>query len=177
MVIDIFFAVCLIYGFYLGFKNEPMNKLFKLLPYLLGLLTGIYIGPFFYDKLAEMVGSDGVGLFLITFLICFFLGWSFSKYLAEMFTIGAKKMNIKKPEKVLNGITLAFFFIIIFSGLISFLNKASVISVKEKESSLSLATVESLPVKVKESVARLKPGFKKFIDKSNEVIEKKEPIN
>ncbi len=173
MLIDVAFAICIVYGFYMGYKNEPMNKIFRLFPFLAGLLTGIYLGPIIYDKVAGMWGSDGVLLFLITFIFCCFIGWSFSKYLADMFTTAAKKANIKKPEKMLNGITLSFLFAILFSGLIAFFNKAEIISSKTKDTSISLTVLESLPIKVKESFSRLQPGFKKFYQKSNEVIDHK----
>lgn len=173
MIIDILFGISLIYGFYLGFKNEPLNKIFKLFPYLMGFLTGVYLAPVLYDKLAEMFGSDGVILFLITFVICCFTGWSFSKHLVDLFTSAAKMVNIKRPEKILNGLTLSFIFIIIFSGLVAFFNKASIISDHQKDTSLSLPVMESLPEKIKDTFVRLKPGFKKFYEKSSGILDHK----
>jgi MFS family permease len=172
MIVDILFAVCVGYGFYLGFKNEPLNRIFNFLPFLIGFLVGIYLGPILYDKLAGLWGSDGVWIFVLSFILCAFVGWSFSKYLAEMFLKAAKNMKIKKPEKLLNGITVSFLLSIVFSGLISFFNKAEIISPKLKETSISLALLESLPIKLKASMKRMQPGFREFYEKSNTVINK-----
>jgi len=172
MLIDIALAVCLVYGFYTGYKNEPLNKIFRVLPFLGGFLFAIYLAPLFYDKLAAMWGSDSIILFALSFILCFFIGWSFRRYLADIFTVCAKKMKISKPEKSLNGVTVSFLLAILFSGLLAFFSKADIISEKTRNNSLSLETLESFPVKLKGSIERFKPGFAKFYEKSNEIIEK-----
>lgn len=171
MLIDLALAASIIYGFYIGYKNEPLNKIFRLLPFLVGFLTAIYLAPLIYDKLAEMWGSDGIGLFVVAFIICALIGWSFSRYLADLFTKAAKQVKLNKPEKILNGLTVSFLFAILFSGLLAFFSKADIISEKTKDNSLSYGLIDSFPAKLKASFDRLRPGFKKFYEKSNEVID------
>lgn len=173
MIVDLLFISFIVYGYYLGYRNEPLNKIFRLLPFLMALLAGVYLGPLLYDKMASLWSSEGVLMFLITFLICCFLGWSFSNYLADMFTAWAKKIKIKRSEKILNGITLAWVFLILLSGIISFSSKMQMFSKHTEETSLSFNLLHSLPDSVKKSMQRFQPGFQEFYEKSNKVLDNK----
>lgn len=174
MIIDLFLIVAVVYGLYLGFQKEPLRSAFRIFPYIIGTLVAIYLSPSLYDKLAEMWGKNSVVLFLIVVIICFILGSSFTNYLLDWTTKTSKKAGIKKPEKTINAITLAFIFTIVYSGLVTFFEKANMVSDSMKNSSISLSILESLPIKLKATAARMKPGFTNFYNKSNEVIKEKE---
>lgn len=173
MIIDILLLVFIAYGLYTGYKKEPFKSLFKFFPYMIGGLITVYLSPVLYDKIAESWGKDSVILFLIVVIICFLIGTSFIKYLVVTVTSFAKKAGIKKPEKSINALTLSFIMAIVFSGLVTFFDKSDLIPERTKDSSISLKVLESLPHKLKASVLRMKPGFKNFYNKSNELIEDK----
>ncbi len=174
MVIDLFLIVAVVYGLYLGFQKEPLKSAFRIFPYLIGIIVAIYVSPYLYDRLAEMWGKDSVILFLLVIIITFLIGSSFTNYLIEKITKSSKKAGIKKPEKTINAITLAFIFIIVYSMLVTFCEKSNLFNDSMRNSSISLKVLESLPLKIKATAARMKPGFTNFYNKSNEVIKKKE---
>ncbi|HMG14040.1 MAG TPA: CvpA family protein [Saprospiraceae bacterium] len=174
MIIDLILIVVIIYGLYLGFQKEPLKSVFKIFPYLIGTIVAIYLSPYIYDRLAEMWGKNSVILFLIVIIITFLIGSSFTNYLVEKITRSSKKAGIKKPEKTINAITTSFILIIAYSMIVTFCEKSNLLSDSMKNSSVSITILESLPLKIKASAARMKPGFTNFYNKSNELIKEKD---
>jgi|GEM_PF-3058650 len=172
MIIDLLFAAAVMYGFYLGYSKQPLHWLTPWFSTILGALMSIYLAPVIYDKIATWWGSDSWILLFFVVLSVFWICKRFVVFLGGDVQAGSKKVGIKFPEKLTQGIMLSFIFGLLISAVLIFSIDANIISQKQSESSISYPVAVYLPKKTVEVLGHVKPGVNRFYSKTHEVIGK-----
>jgi membrane protein required for colicin V production len=177
MIIDVVFAIVLLYGFYLGFSQGIINTLFAVLSIVIGLLAAFKLAPATSNFLETAFDSTNplmfLGGFLITFIVTMFLIRTISRALEGLF----RAARINFINQLVGGVVLSSVLILLLSMLIWFGDQARLIDDTTKAQSMTYVHLEKYPALVREAGTVLKPTFKEFWDQSVDMLDKLESMS
>ncbi len=177
MIIDVVFAIVLLYGFYLGFSQGIINTLFAVLSIVIGLLAAFKLAPATSNFLETAFSSTNplmfLGGFLITFIVTMFLIRTIARALEGLF----RAARINFINQLVGGVVLSSVLILLLSMLIWFGDQARLIDQDTKNQSMTYIHLEKYPALVREASTILKPTFKEFWDQSVDMLDKLEGMS
>lgn len=179
MYIDICLALFILVGLIQGFHRGVIRTLFAILGILIGFLAALKFAPYvvtFFENTVKLSPLLSLILGLVLTFLVLMLG---IRWLGKKFEDTLKLAKVNIVNKVLGAIIFAILMIITYSAIIWFISQTKLISDAEKERSLSYPFLQEIPVKTGVVVKKIKPVFREFWDKVDEVInpEKKEEKN
>jgi len=177
MIIDVVFAVVLLYGFYLGFSQGIINTLFAVLSIVIGLLAAFKLAPATSNFLETAFSSTNplmfLGGFLITFIVTMFLIRTMSRALEGLF----RAARINFINQLVGGVVLSSVLILMLSMLIWFGDQAKLIDDDTKMASMTYPHLEKYPKQVRGVATILQPTFKEFWDQSVDMLDRLETMS
>lgn len=171
MVIDIIFFISAAYGFYVGFNKGIIKTVFSTLSIVLGLMAAMKFSPYM-TKFLEDTFSESPLMFVAGFVVTFVGVMLLVRLLAKTLEGVFKTIKINAINKVLGGVLMSGFFILLFSILVWFGNESRVINTDTKESSFSYVYLEKIPKEARGVFMTLKPVFKDFWDYTLDYMDK-----
>jgi len=177
MIIDVVFAIVLLYGFYLGFSQGIINTLFAVLSIIIGLLAAFKLAPATSTFLETAFKSSNplmfLGGFLITFIVTMFLIRTLARALEGLF----RAARINFINQLVGGVVLSSVLILMFSMLVWFGDQARLIDEETKITSMTYPYLEQYPTQVRGVAGVLKPTFEEFWDQSVDMLDKLEGMS
>ncbi len=171
MVIDIIFVFVFLYGFYVGFSRGIIQTVFSILGYVVGLIAALKFGPSMSDFLKSSFNNDNplmfIAGFIVTFVLTMLILRLFSRGLEGLF----RSVDINIINQAAGGIFSAAFMILVYSVLLWFADKSSIIDNATKDDSMTYEYLEQYPAYVWEGGKKLKPVFQDFWDYTIEFMD------
>jgi len=177
MIIDVVFAIMLLYGFYLGFSQGIINALFAVLSIFIGLLAAFKLAPAMAIFLETVFKSTNplmfLAGFLITFIITMFLIRTVARALEGLF----RAARINFINQLVGGVVLGGTFTLMFSMLIWFGDQAHLVDADTRAQSMTYPYLKQYPDQIKGVASILKPTFEEFWNQSVEMFDKLETMS
>lgn len=164
MVIDIIFAIVLIYGFYLGFTRGIIQTIFTVLSYVIGLIAAFKFSPSATRMLETVFSSTNPLMFIAGFLLAFVGTMLLIRLVARGLEGILETVNINVVNQVAGGALLAAVMVLVYSLILWFADKSTIISDNTKQESFTYDYLEEYPVLVWRSTRQLQPIFVDFWD-------------
>ncbi len=137
MWIDIVFGVVVIYGLYSGYSKGIIKTLFVALSLVVGFAAAMTLTPLVADFIRNVFGSSSTLVPVAAFLITFFGSVLLVRLLAKVLEKGLKTVRLNFVNKLGGGALLAAIGVFLFSVVVSFVDKAGLISESTKLASQS----------------------------------------
>ncbi len=177
MIIDVVFAIVLLYGFYLGFSQGIINTLFAVLSIFIGLLAAFKMAPAAATFLETLFKSSNplmfLGGFILTFIVTMFLIRTMARALEGLF----RAARINFANQLAGGVVLSGVLIMLLSMLVWFADQSDLIDIATKQESMSYPYLEQYPAQVKTVAVVLRPTFEEFWSQSVDMFDKLEAMS
>ena len=177
MVIDIVFAIVLLYGFYLGFSQGIINTLFAVLSIFFGLLAATKLAPAMSNFLQTLFHSTNplmlIAGFLITFIITMFLIRTLAAGLEGLF----RAARINFFNQIIGGVVLSGVLILLFSMLVWFGDKSNILKSETRAQSMTYPYLKEYPQQVKVVASYFRPTIEEFWNQSVAMLDKLEGMS
>ncbi len=177
MVIDIIFAITLVYGFYLGFSKGIISTVFTVLSLLFGLMAAFKFAPATTDFLEKVFSSNNPLMFLAGFLLSFVVVMVIIRTIARGLEGLLKTANINFINQLAGGVLLGGILVLLLSVLIWFGDQAHLIDSKTKLTSKTYPYLETFPAEAKGIAYRFKPMFEEFWNASLDMMDRLEEMS
>lgn len=171
-IIDIFFGIVAIYGFYKGFSQGIIRTVFTVISILIGIIAAVKFGPDMANLLESLFSSDYALVFLAGTLLTFVLTMILVRFLARGIENLLESANINIINQALGGFVVASLFIALYSVLVLFADRSRLISEETKQNSLTYEILVPFPGKILSAARRLQPTFEEFWDHSLDFIDR-----
>lgn len=175
MILDAICLIFLAYGFWVGYSKGIISTVLNLTSYIFGILAAMKFGPVMGDLLGDIFSSTAGawkgGLFILGTIVTFFLTLVLFRILARGLTGILESVNINFINQILGGILSGGFFLVVFAALVSFGNRAQIITPEAREQSLTYPIIEPLPDFVWARGKSLYPVFQDFYDRAAEAMD------
>ncbi len=172
MALDIIFAICAVWGFYIGFSKGIIETVFTTLSIIFGLIVGFKFAPDATRFLTQITGVESPLMFVAGFLLAFVLTMA----LIRLFAAGLENLleaaHINIINRVAGGLLLASIFILLYSVLLWFADQSHLVPDDTKAQSLTYDYVKEFPGKVREVYEMLAPDLRKAWEESVEMIDR-----
>lgn len=172
MALDIIFAICAAWGFYLGYSKGIIETVFTTLSIIFGLIVGFKFAPDATRLLTKITGVESPLMFVAGFLLAFVLTMA----LIRLFAAGLENLleaaNINIVNRVAGGLLLGALFVLLYSILLWFADQSHLVSNATKAESLTYEYVKDFPGKVRGVYETLAPSLKKAWEESVEMIDR-----
>jgi uncharacterized membrane protein required for colicin V production len=172
MLVDLGLALVAVYAFYLGYSRGIIRTLFSIISLILGIAVAMKLSPFvisFFETVFNTQNSfTYIGGFVATFIIVIILLRLLGRGLEKVL----RKFQINFINKILGGALLTFVFIVGYSYILWFLDESRLLNQNVKNSSASYAYLRDVPAASKETVAKLKPIFQDFWNKTMDTLDR-----
>lgn len=170
MILDAICLIFLAYGFWVGYSKGIISTVLNLTSYIFGILAAMKFGPIMGEMLGDIFSSTAGawkgGLFILGTIVTFFLTLVLFRILARGLTGILESVNINFINQILGGILSGAFFLVLFSALVSFGNRAQIVSAEARDQSITYPIIEPLPTFVWNRGKALLPVFQDFYDKA-----------
>lgn len=171
-IIDIFFGIVAIYGFYKGFSQGIIQTVFTIISVLIGIIAAVKFGPDMANLLESLFSSDYSLMFLAGTILTFVLTMILIRLLASSFERVLESANINIINQVIGGFVVASLMIAVYSVLILFADRSRLVSEETKQESLTYDLLIQFPGKILSAGRYLQPTFEEFWDHSLDFIDK-----
>ncbi len=172
MALDIIFAICAVWGFYIGFSKGIIDTVFTTLSIVFGLIVGFKFAPDATRFLTKITGVESPLMFVAGFLLAFVLTMA----LIRLFAAGLENLleaaHINIINRVAGGLLLGAIFILLYSVLLWFADQSHLVPEDTKNQSMTYDYVKEFPGKVREVYDMLAPDLRKAWEESVEMIDR-----
>ena len=174
MAIDIIFAIVALYGIYMGFSKGIIKTVFTLLALLLGFMIAVRFSVYATEFLKNIFNNDSPMLFLAGFVLCFILTVVLLRFIAKMLERVLEGLGINFINKMAGGLVIATLFTLIFSVILWFADRASLIPDTAKEKSLTYPYLQAFPTQARTFAEKLRPFFESTYEQGVETLDELE---
>jgi membrane protein required for colicin V production len=172
MSLDLILGIVLIWGFYQGYSHGIIQTVFSFASYFFGLMIAFKMTATTTNMLNQLFHSDNPLMFVAGFLVMFVLVMMFfrlaGRSLENLFNFAQAGLL----NQVAGGVLLGTIYVLLFSILVWFANKANLIDDSTKRTARSWALLESLPPKAKIVAERVSPIVKDFWNSSINMVDR-----
>lgn len=177
MIVDVIFALVVLYGFYLGFSKGIISTVFTILSFTFGFMAAFKFTPGMTLFLERSFGQDTPLMFLAGFLISFVVTMMILRMIANGLEGILKTANINIINQAAGGVLLAGILVLLYSFLLWFADSGHLLDQQTKEESYSYRYLEQFPSEARRLAGQLKPVFTDFWDQSMEMMDQLERMS
>lgn len=171
MVLDIIAVLLAAYGFYQGFSKGLIKTVFTTLSLVIGIVAALKLSPILISILQNALSINPAITFVIGFVLTFILVMGLIRFIGNKIDALMQKMHISGINKLFGGLMLSFFYAVLVSFGVYFVDKVGLISDNVKETSFSYPVLEPMPRAAQGVGETLKPVFSEFWDKMLETMD------
>ncbi len=171
MIIDLFVAIVIALGFYLGYTRGLIKTVFDSLSLVIGILAALKLSPVMIGLLQEIIKTSPAITFILGVVITFIGVMALIRFLGKKLEDMLEAVNINFINKIAGGALQALFFAYLLSLALWLVNSLKVFNPETKAASITYPLLEPLPDKGKAIYTSLKPLFKGFWDKTVEAMD------
>ena len=170
MWIDVGFLIFLSYGFYLGYSKGILKTVFAIISILVAVLLSMKLSPIFIDIVERFLKLGPQISLILGFVLCFIAILFIVRLIGKSAEKLLKAVKLNFINKIVGGVLMAILFVISYSAILWFLNESNLLSEEQKEQSITYEQLEPIPAQARGTIAKLKPAFQSFWEKSTNAI-------
>jgi membrane protein required for colicin V production len=171
MLIDLFVAIVIALGFYLGFSRGLIKTVFDSLSLVVGILAALKLSPIMINILQGIIKTTPAITFILGVVITFIGVMALIRFVGKKLEDMLEAVNINIINKLAGGALQGLFFAYLLSLALWLINSLNVLNPETKAASITYPMLEPLPEKGKAVFTSLKPVFKGFWDKTVEAMD------
>ncbi|MGB3547040.1 MAG: CvpA family protein [Saprospiraceae bacterium] len=172
MVIDIICLIFLAYGFWVGYSRGIITTVLGLASYVFGAVAALKFGPASGDMLQSFFpGAGGGTLYILGVILTFIVTLFLFRILAGALEGLLESANLNIINQAMGGLLSGAFFIFIFSVLISFADRSTLIDEPTKAESRTYAYLEPLPTMAWDAGQSVWPMVSEFWDRTMDALD------
>ena len=128
MILDLFAALLITYGFYRGYSNGLINTIVDTLSILVGLVVALKFSPLLISYLQKVVNLNPAVEFILGFLIVFFAVMLILRFIGDKMEDILKAVKINFINQIAGGLLLGFLAAFLIGLLLLLLTNLKVIN-------------------------------------------------
>lgn len=148
MVIDVIFFAVFIYTFHTGFSRGIIKTVFVGVSVMVGFVAALKFSPYLTPFIAQAVNIDGTVLSIVAFVLTFLFVMIVIRLFASVIENAVEAANLELVNKFAGGALFAVVGILVYSGILIFINKAHLLTPETLESSAFYPSLELFPGKI-----------------------------
>ncbi len=174
MIIDILLLMIVAWGFYQGYSKGILKTVMTVFSVIFGIMAAFKLAPAATRFLETAFHTDSPFTFIAGFLMAFLLTMIIIRLVAQFATRALQAANINVINQFAGGMLMASIYTLLFSFLIWFGDKSSIISTKTSTESITYPFLQDFPRKMKIVYDHIKPGFLEFWQESVKFMDRME---
>lgn len=174
MFIDIICALLIGGSFYLGYSKGIIKSIFGIISIVIAFLVSLKFSFLIIGLIERMMNPDPRLNILIGFILTFLLVMICIRLIGKGFEKILETSHINFINKFTGGLISALITLILFSTIISFMDRLKLINTSTKEDSYCYPYIEAVPEKSKWLINKTKPIFSEFWEKTQDALDKVE---
>jgi membrane protein required for colicin V production len=171
MILDVFVAIVVSLGFYLGYSRGLIKTVFDSLSLIIGILAALKLSPIVINILQSFLKISPAMNFLLGVVITFIGVLALIRYFGKKIESVLEAVNINFINKIAGGVLQSLFFAYLLSLTFWLLSTIKVLSPEVQKASMTYSLLEPLPEKGKKVFSSLRPVFQGFWDKTIEAMD------
>jgi len=145
MIIDLLCAIVGLYGFWVGYSRGIIKTVLTTISFLFGFMAAAKFSPTVSTMLQDMIEAPGTIMLPAAFLLTFILTLVLFRMLANGLEGMLEAVNVNFINQIAGGGISMFFFVFLYSVLVSFADNSRMIDPDTKQESFSYQILEPLP--------------------------------
>ena len=145
MIIDLSCAIVGLYGFWVGYSRGIIKTVLTTISFLFGFMAAAKFSPTVSTMLQDMIEAPGTIMLPAAFLLTFILTLVLFRMLANGLEGMLEAVNVNFINQIAGGGISMFFFVFLYSVLVSFADNSRMIDPDTKQESFSYQILEPLP--------------------------------
>lgn len=170
MYIDIFLAIFILIGVIQGFHRGVIRTLFAILGLVVGFLAALKFAPYVVTIFENVFHLSPLVSMILGLLLTFVVLMLGIRWLGKSFENSLKLVRLNIINKAAGAVLYAALMIIVYSAVIWFIDRTNLVSEAEKAESRSYPFLQEVPARTGEAFARIKPVFREFWEKMDNVL-------
>ncbi|MBK8079042.1 MAG: CvpA family protein [Saprospiraceae bacterium] len=171
MILDVFVAIVVSLGFYLGYSRGLIKTVFDSLSLIIGILAALKLSPIVINILQSFLKISPAMTFLLGVVITFIGVLALIRFFGKKIESALEAVNINFINKIAGGVLQSLFFAYLLSLAFWLLSTIKVLSPEVQKASMTYSLLEPLPEKGKKVFVSLRPVFQGFWDKTIEAMD------
>ncbi|MBK6564328.1 MAG: CvpA family protein [Saprospiraceae bacterium] len=171
MILDVFVAITISLGFYLGYSRGLIKTVFDSLSLIIGILAALKLSPIVINILQSFLKISPAMTFLLGVVITFIGVLALIRFFGKKIESALEAVNINFINKIAGGVLQSLFFAYLLSLAFWLLSTIKVLSPEVQKASMTYSLLEPLPEKGKKVFVSLRPVFQGFWDKTIEAMD------
>ncbi|WP_020535892.1 CvpA family protein [Lewinella cohaerens] len=171
MIIDVICAVIALYGFWVGYSRGIIKTVLTTISFLFGFMAAAKFSPTVSTMLQEWIDGPGTIMLPAAFLLTFILTLVLFRMLANGLENMLEAVNINFINQIMGGGISMFFFIFLYSVLVSFADNSRMIDPDTKEDSITYTILQPVPEYAWAAGQRVWPVFQEFYQHALDVMD------
>jgi len=171
MILDLVTTILVVYGFYQGFSSGLIKTVFATLSLIVAIVAALKLSPLLIDTLQNSLSINPAITFVLGFVLTFILFVIVIRFIGKKLEGLLESLHIGGLNKLLGGVVMGFFFALLISIGVHFMDKIELIPTETKEASFTYPSLEPLPRKTQGIGEQLKPVFSEFWEKMIETMD------
>lgn len=149
MIVDLLFLAIAAYGYYVGYNRGIIKTVFSIISIVVGLLMALRFTSFVHGLIQSLFNTNNLLTFLCSLLLTFFAVMLVIRLGARFIERGLEAIKLNILNKVLGGFLIAAFFLLIFSTVLWFIDRAGVVREETKQHSITMPYLLAFPIQMK----------------------------
>ena len=174
MIIDILLLLVVAWGFYQGYSKGILKTVFTVFSIVFGIMAAFKLAPATTRFLETAFHTDSPFTFIAGFLMAFLLTMIIIRLMAQFATKALQAANINIINQFAGGVLMVSIYTLLYSLLIWFGDKSSIITQKTASESISYHFLQEFPGKMKKVYEFVKPSFQEFWQESVKFMDRME---
>ncbi|MGH1434376.1 MAG: CvpA family protein [Lewinella sp.] len=171
MIIDVICAVIALYGFWVGYSRGIIKTVLTTISFLFGFMAAAKFSPTVSTMLQEWIDGPGTIMLPAAFLLTFILTLVMFRMLANGLENMLEAVNINFINQIMGGGISMFFFVFLYSVLVSFADNSRMIDPDTKEDSITYTMLQPIPEYAWSAGQRVWPVFQEFYQHALDVMD------
>ncbi|MEL6833269.1 MAG: CvpA family protein [Bacteroidota bacterium] len=145
MIIDFLCLIVGLYGFWVGYSRGIVKTVLTTVSFLIGFMAAAKFSPTVSTMLQEWIEAPGTIMLPAAFLLTFILTLVLFRMLANGLEGMLEAVNINFINQIAGGGISMFFFVFLYSVLVSFADSSRLIDPDTKQESFTYEILEPIP--------------------------------
>ena len=171
MILDIVFALVLVYGLYLGYTRGIIQSAFAVISVLVAILASMKLSPIMISILEKYLSWDPRIRVVLGFALTFLFVMVGIRLIGKSIEKLLKGLNINFINQLAGAVVMGGLFSVIFAWFLALLVSMNLIAPTTLNESMSYPVLKEVPEQSREMAQSLEPIFKGFWDKVAEAMD------
>jgi membrane protein required for colicin V production len=172
MIIDIFTAILVSLGFYLGYQRGLIKTIFDTLSLIIGVLAALKLSPIVIKVLQSSFDISPAITFILGIAITFLLVMILIRFIGKKLEDLLEAVHINFVNKIAGGLLQALFFSVLLAYGVGLMDKVGMVKQNEKDKSFTYSYLGALPPLSQSLFNAMKPVFIDFWNITTSTMDK-----